>query len=76
MAQVIGYKNQALISLEAQKRKKIQKIEFGMAKMYMETINLKTKRICTSIQTTIVYTTLIQKKRPLVIQRTHRSNTS
>ena len=58
------------MSSETQKRKKIQKIEFGMAKIYIETTNLKTKRICTSTQTTIVYTTLIQKKRPSVTQRT------
>jgi len=57
------------MSSEAQKRKKMWKTEFGMARTYIEMINLKTKRICTLTQTTIVYITLIQKKRPLVIQR-------
>ena len=53
----------------------MQKIEFSMAKMYMEMINLKTKKIHTSTQTTIVYTTLIQKKKPSATQKTHKSDT-
>jgi len=75
MVQVINYRNQALINLKTQKRKKMQKIEFGMARIYTEMISLKTKRIYTSTQTTVVYMTLIQKKKPSAIQKIHRSDT-
>jgi len=47
-----------------------------MTKMYTETINLKTKKICTSIQAITAFIITIQKKKPSAIQRTHRSNTS
>ena len=70
MAQVTGHKNQALISLKAQKRK-TSKTDSTMEKIYMGIINLKIKEIHTSTQTIIVFITLIQKKRPSVIQRTH-----
>jgi len=53
----------------------MQKTEFDMAKIHTEIINLKTKRICILIQTTKVYMILIQKKKPLVTQKIHRSNT-
>jgi len=43
--------------------------------MYIKTINLKTKRIHTLIQTIVVYTTLIQKKKPSATQKMHRSDT-
>ena len=66
MTQVIGYRNQALISSKTQKRKKTQKIEFGMAKIHIGMTNLKTKKICILTQTTVVYITLIQKKKSLV----------
>jgi len=59
MAQVISHKNQALISSKTQQKKKIQKIDFGITKMCTEIINPKTKKIHTSMQTTIVYMTLI-----------------
>jgi len=70
MAQVIGHKNQALINSKAQQKKRIQKIDFGMAKTCMGTINLKTKETHTLTQTTKACTTLIQKKRPSATQRT------
>ena len=75
--QVIGHKNQALISLETQKKKKrIWKIDFGTARICMEIINPRTKGTHTSTQTTVVYMILIQKKKPSVTQRTHGSDTS
>jgi len=74
--QVIGHKNQVLISSKTQKRKKTQKIKFSMVKMHTETISLKTKRIYTSTQTTVIYTILIQKKKPSATQKTHRLDTS
>ena len=77
MAQAIGHKSQALINSETQKKKKrMQKIDFGAAKIYTETINLKTKGTHTSTQTTIVYTVSILRKKTLVTQKIHRSNTS
>ena len=74
--QVIDYRNQALISSKTQRRKKTQKIKFGIVKIYMKTINLKTKKIHTSTQTTVIYMILIQKKKPSVTQKIHRSDTS
>ena len=78
MVQVIGYKNQALISLKTQK-KRISKIGFIMGKICTGTMNLKIhkeQQTHTLTQTTIVYMTLIQKKRPSATQKTHKSNTS
>jgi len=69
--QVISHKNQALTSSKVQKR--INKIGFIMGKIYMGMMNPrihKGQQTHTSKQTIIVYTTLIQKKKPLVTQRT------
>ena len=77
MAQIIGHKNQVLNSLEVWK-KRISKIGFTMEKICTETTNPRTNKrqqTHTSTQVIIVYTTLIQKKKPSVTQRTHRSDT-
>ena len=76
-AQVIGHKNQALISSEVQK-KRISKIGFTMGKICMGTTNPRTNKrqqTHTSTQVMIVCMTLIQKKKPSVTQRIHRLNT-
>jgi len=52
------------------------KIEFGMAKMCTEIISLKTKRTHTLTQAMTAFIIIIQKKKPSVIQRTYRSDTS
>jgi len=69
MVQAIGHKNQPQNSSKVQK-KRINRKGFGMAKICMGMINLKTKEIHILTQTTIVFTTLIQKKRPSVTQKT------
>jgi len=46
-----------------------------MAKMCIEIISLKTKRICTSTQAITAFTIIIQKKKPSVTQKMHKLNT-
>jgi len=78
MAQVIGHRNQALISSKTQK-KKMCKTGAIIKKICTEMINPKIQKrqqTYTSAQAMIAFMITIQKKKPSATQRIYRSDTS
>jgi len=77
MVQVIGHKNQALISSKIQK-KRMRKIGVTIRKTCTGITNPKIQKrqqTYTSAQAMTAFIIIIQKKRPSATQKTHRSDT-